>query len=169
MFDSFWSTLDWVLGLRAEELTALQMVFRAALVYPIGILFIRVGDKRFIGKFTAFDVIMGILIGSILGRAITGSSPFFPTLAAAFALVLLHYGFASLSYHQDWFGNWVKGKSRTLVVDGEIQWKSMQRSNISERDLRGALREQSGIEDIAQVKLAKLERSGNISIVTMRD
>lgn len=165
MFEEIVSGLSWVLGLDVNDLNVWQMAARAVVAYPVGIAFVRLGEKRFIGKFTAFDVIMGIVIGSILARAITGGSPFFPSLAAGLVLVLLHYLFAMLSYNVEWFGEFVKGSGRTLVVDGEIQWQAMQKSHISERDLMGALRENGGVDDIAQVRLARLERSGNISVV----
>lgn len=165
MFEEIMSVLSSVLGLDANDLNVWQMAARAIVAYPVGIAFVRLGEKRFIGKFTAFDVIMGIVIGSILARAITGGSPFFPSLAVGLVLVSLHYLFAMLSYNVEWFGEFVKGSGRTLVVDGEIQWQAMQKSHISERDLMGALRENGGVDDITQVRLARLERSGNISVV----
>jgi len=165
VIDSAWAGLNWALGLDAERLSVSQMALRATVVYPIGIAFVRAADKRFIGKFSAFDVILGVMIGSILSRAITGNSPFLPTLAAALALLFLHYLFAALSFHLDWFGNLVKGHTRTLVMDGMIQWDAMRQSHISERDLMGALRENGGTEDLSEVRLARLERSGNISVI----
>src|SRR5687768_58522 len=102
MVDGAWAVLNWALGLDAERLSVWQMALRAALVYPIGIAFVRLGDRRFIGKFGAFDVIVGVMIGSILSRAVTGNSPFLPTLAAALALVLMHALFAALSLRLAW-------------------------------------------------------------------
>ena len=64
---------SWALGLDAEELTAWQMGLRAMIVYIIGVVLIRLGEKRFIGKFSAFDVIVAIMIGSVLSRAIRGA------------------------------------------------------------------------------------------------
>ena len=145
------------------------MAARAIVAYPVGIAFVRLGEKRFIGKITAFDVIMGIVIGSILARAITGGAPFFASLGVGLVLVMLHYVFAYLSYHVEWFGEIVKGSGRTLVVDGEIQWKAMCKSHVSERDLMSAVRENGGVEKIDQVKLARMERSGNISVVVRSD
>lgn len=167
MFDEIVEGIKWVLGLDANELNVFQMAARAVLAYPVGIAFVRFGEKRFIGKITAFDVIMGIVIGSILARAITGGALFFASLGAGLVLVTLHYLFAVLSYHLDWFGGIVKGSGRTLVEDGVIQWGAMRKSHISERDLMGALRENGGIDKIDQVKLARMERSGNISVVAV--
>jgi uncharacterized membrane protein YcaP (DUF421 family) len=165
MFDSLISTLDSLFGLDGSDLSMFQMVARAIVVYPLGVAFVRLGEKRFIGKFTAFDVIMGIMIGSILARAVTGGSPFIPSLAAGLMLVFLHALFAALSFHFEAFGDIVKGSGRTLVRDGRIRWKAMRKSHISERDLMGAVRESGGLEDLHRVRLARLERSGNISVV----
>lgn len=165
MLEQIGFVLTTVLGLDDNDLTVWQMAARAIVAYPVGIAFVRIGKKRFMGDFTAFDVIMGIIIGSILARAITGNSPFFESLGAGLVLVLLHYLLALLSYNVEWVGGVVKGSGSTLVLDGEIQWEAMRTSHISERDLMGALREKGGVDGLEQVKLARLERSGNISVV----
>lgn len=160
--ESIWTTATFALGLDAEELNVWQMSLRAVIVYVLGVVLIRLGDKRFIGKFSAFDVLMAIMIGSVLSRAITNPDAFFPKLGAAGVLVAMHSGFAALAYYTDWFGSLVKGNSRKLVIDGEIQWDAMKRAYISEKDLKGALRENAGVNDVSEVKEARLERSGNI-------
>ncbi|WP_376690614.1 DUF421 domain-containing protein [Wenzhouxiangella sp. EGI_FJ10409] len=165
MIDEIVEGIKWILGLDANDLNVYQMAARAVLAYPVGIAFVRLGEKRFIGKITAFDVIMGIVIGSILARAITGGAPFLASLGAGLVLVTLHYLFAVLSYHVDWFGGIVKGSGRTLVEDGKVLWEAMRKSHISERDLMSAVRENGGIDRLDNVKLARMERSGNISVV----
>lgn len=87
---------------------------------------------------------MGIMLGSILSRAITTAGGFLATLAAALVLIGMHYTFAALAYHFGWFGDLVKGDARTLVIDGQIQWDAMRRGHISEKDLKSALRENAG-------------------------
>lgn len=167
--ESVWSAAAGALGLDQDSLSVGQMALRATIVYIAGLVLVRLGEKRFIGKFSAFDVIMGIMIGSILSRAITTADGFFAILAAAFMLILMHYAFAALAYHSDRFGDLVKGQSRTLVEDGEIKWDGMRGGHISEKDLRSALRENAGTDDVARVKRALLERSGNISAILVDD
>ncbi len=45
-------------------------MFAAALVM------VRSGDKRFFARKSAFDVILGFMLASVLSRAINGSAPF---------------------------------------------------------------------------------------------
>jgi uncharacterized membrane protein YcaP (DUF421 family) len=150
-------------------LTVWHMATRAVIVYIIALALVRLGEKRFIGKFAAFDVILGFMLGSILSRAVTGSSEFLPTLAAALVLVLLHYAGAVVAFRSDWFGTLVKGHDRTLVENGVIDWSAMRRSHISRQDLLGALRENGRVNDPADVALARLERSGNTSVIRKRE
>jgi uncharacterized membrane protein YcaP (DUF421 family) len=154
-----------ILGLDAEELNVWHMAVRAVVVYISALLMVRIGEKRFLGKNTAFDVILGIIFGSVVSRAITGSSEFFPTLGAGLVLVVLHWLFAVLSFYSDWFGTWVKGSHRLLVENGHIQWDAMRKSHISEKDLMSALRSQANVASLEEVKEARLERSGDISVI----
>lgn len=154
-----------ILGLGADELTVWNMAIRAVVVYVSALLMVRIGEKRFLGKNTAFDVILGIIFGSVVSRAITGSSEFFATLGAGLVLVLLHWLFSTLSFHSDWFGTLVKGSPRVLVENGDIQWDAMRKSHISKQDLMSALRSQANIAKLGEVKEARLERSGDISVL----
>lgn len=153
------------LGLEGKHLTALQMALRAVVVFVLSIVMLKIGDKRFMGKSTALDVFLGIVFGSTVSRAITGNAPFGPTLAAGFALVLLHWLFAAIAFRSHAFGKLVKGDKRLLVLGGEIQWGAMRKSHVTTQDLEEALRREGEEPDISRVKEAHLERNGDISIL----
>lgn len=157
-----------ILGLDQNSLSWWQMMFRTAIVYVAAIAMVRVGEKRFLGKNTAFDVILGIVLGSVVSRAITGGSPFGPIIVAGFTLVALHWTFAFLSFRFDRFGTLIKGSSRTLVEDGEIRWDEMQSSHVSREDLLGALRRNGPVEGPEKVREARLERNGDVSVLRMQ-
>ena len=157
------------LGLDSNSLSLYQMGVRALVVDLIAIFIVRLADKRFFGKHTALDVILGFMLGSILSRAITGNSPFFPTLCAALVLVGVHWAFAAFAYHWSRFGTLVKGSERQLVRDGQVQWDQMRAGQISRQDLLGAVRAGAGSDDLDQVESAYLERSGDISIIKRKD
>jgi uncharacterized membrane protein YcaP (DUF421 family) len=157
--------LEQLLGLGAESLNWYQVSIRAFVIYIAALVMVRVGEKRFIGKNTAFDVILGIILGSVVSRAINSSATFFLTILAGFVLVGLHWLFAAISFRSDWFGNLIKGTKRQLVKEGEIHWRQMEKGNISREDLMSAVRAESNREDLEGVLKAYLERSGNISII----
>jgi uncharacterized membrane protein YcaP (DUF421 family) len=149
----------------AESLTIWQTVVRATLIYVGGVLLVRVGDRRFLGKNAAFDVIFGVILGSVLGRAIAPSISIIGALVAGVVLVGLHWAFAVAAFHLDWFGRLIKGDSHLLVEDGAIRWNAMRRHHISEKDLVCALRSNAAMIDEHRVRLAYLERSGDVSVI----
>ena len=154
-------------GEQAEELNALQMAARAAVVYVTVVVIVRLAKKRFMGRGSAFDVILAIILGSVVSRAITGNDPLLPALAAAAMLVALHWAFSLLALHWHRFGVAVKGRPRLLVRAGALLDRDMRKEHMTERDLDEALREH-GIVDRAQVEEARLERNGEVSVIRAR-
>jgi uncharacterized membrane protein YcaP (DUF421 family) len=160
---------DWLqialgLGVEGNELSALQMGARAIVVYAVTLIIVRLGKKRFMGRATAFDVIMGVVLGSVVSRAITGNSPLVPTLAAAAVLVFMHWGLSYLAMSGHVFGGLIKGQARILVRDGQIEWEHMRDEHMTEHDLWEDLRGK-GISKLSQIAEARLERSGELSVI----
>jgi uncharacterized membrane protein YcaP (DUF421 family) len=164
--DSFEEALRWTLGLslQGEEIKVMQMALRAVVVYAITVMIVRLGKKRFMGRATAFDVILGIMLGSIVSRAITGNAPFFGALAAGTVLLLMHWLISAIALRFHGFGWAVKGGSVVLVRNGEFDWDMMRKTHITEHDLWEDLRSK-GVSDITQVAEARLERSGELSVI----
>lgn len=156
------------LGLDGKELGLGQMALRAAVVYVATVAMVRLGKKRFMGKATAFDVILGIMLGSIVSRAITGNAPFVPTLGAAAVLLALHAAFSAIGCRFHGFGKMVKGGARLLVRDGTVDWAAMRRAHLTQGDLDEDLR-RHGMTDVSGVAEARLERNGDISVITAKD
>lgn len=165
--DNLWDGLSWALGIGMDPKTfnTLQVSLRAIVIYLGGLAILRIGENRFLGKFTAFDIILGFVLGGILSRAINGSGPLFPTLIATTLLVSLHFILAKTAFHSHRFGEAVKGTPEVLVRDGEVVWEGMRRKSLSERDLEEALRLKASLENCEQVKEARFERNGDISFI----
>jgi uncharacterized membrane protein YcaP (DUF421 family) len=164
--------LETALGLSQKELIWWQMCIRAALVFLISLGYIRIANKRIFGKFSAFDIVLGVMYGSVMSRAITGNAPFFATLAAGLSLILLHRLLAFLSLrvkHGSPLSNFIKGQPIPLVLNGNILKDALQKHSITERDLQEALRSNGGPVDLAKIETAYLERSGDISLIMKKE
>src|SRR3712207_2674847 len=122
MLETFKEQIDAFLGYTRDigDVNALQMALRTVLIYAVTLVIIRLGSKRFLSEATAFDVIVGIMLGSVMSRAINSSAPLFPTLGAGVVLIGLHWLFAIVAFRTDWFGFVVKGKPVLLIKDGQI-------------------------------------------------
>ena len=165
--ESLWNIPDALLGLsavKAEELSTLQVCLRALVVYLVLIGYVRFAKKRFLSEATGFDAILVIVIGSVASRAISGTAPFIPSLAGTFVLVLVHWVISYITQNSALLGYIVKGEDTVLIRNGKIDREALAASHMSEDDLEEDLR-QEGIETPTQVKMARLERSGRISVI----
>jgi uncharacterized membrane protein YcaP (DUF421 family) len=152
------------LGLESRDITVLQMALRAAVVYVVTVVIVRLGKKRFMGRATAFDVILGIMLGSVVSRAITGNAPLGPALAAAAVLVAMHWLFSAVALHWHGFGQAIKGEPRLLIEKGKVDERAMRKAHMSDKDLWEDLRGKavSRLEEVAE---GRLERNGGLSVI----
>lgn len=67
---------------------------------------------------SAFDVVFSITPGAVLGSSIVGEAPFFPGLAAATLLALLHHGIGKLSARSKLADKLTEGDSVILYEVG---------------------------------------------------
>src|SRR5262249_1832292 len=114
---------------------------------------------------SAFDVILGLVLASMLSRAINGSAPFWPTLVGGFVLVYLHRLIAFLSFHSEWIEALVKGEAKTLVDHGQRKRDIMRVHKISDKDLLEEVRLNGNKASLEEVEQATLERNGQVSVV----
>jgi uncharacterized membrane protein YcaP (DUF421 family) len=171
MYEAILSFLDRLLGLSREalELEARQMIWRAVVVFSFAIFLARVAGRRMLAHNAGFDIVLLVILGSVLSRAINGQAAFFPTLAASAGLVALHYVVATLSFNFHWFSQFVKGRAQTLVRDGKVDREQMRRAKFTDDDLDENLRLNGGVDSTDHVAEARLERNGSISVVKVRD
>src|ERR1043166_4247793 len=130
------SLLKWAdsllgLGLEPKSLTFLQIALRGIIVFLVALTMVRLGDKRFLSRKTAFDAILGFILASMLARAVNGSSAFWPTLGGGFVLVMLHRLIAYLSRRWHAFGALVKGSSDLVIRDGKVIQSGLARNDLS--------------------------------------
>ena len=163
------TALERTLGPHASpgDLTTGQIILRAVFVFFVWLLIVRLADRRLLGKYSAFDLVLAVMLGSVLSRAINGSAPLWGTLAAAAALVALHWVLTFLSFYWHGFGHLIKGLPRTLIVDGKVDEAELRRNFITRHDLDEMLRLQGRITDPSRAAVATLERNGQISAIPM--
>jgi uncharacterized membrane protein YcaP (DUF421 family) len=159
--------LDHCLGITPDGagLTFFQMSFRAVLVLLWGIILVRIGDRRLLGRNSGFDMLLMVVVGSVLGRAIIGQGAFLPELGACGVMVLLHHLLAVVACHSDAVSRLLKGRPLLLVRNGAIDRQAMRRGRITPDDLEENLRLNGNVCAAAEAREARLERNGSISVV----
>jgi uncharacterized membrane protein YcaP (DUF421 family) len=165
--NTFSQLLQTLLGISVppKDLTFLQVSIRGIVVFIAALIMVRLSSKRSLAEKTAFDAVLVVIIGSMLARVINGSEAFFPTLGTGFVLVLLHRFFGIAAYYSHAFGFLVKGTPAVLVQNGRLERKNMFWNHISKHDLEEDMRLDAKTEDLAKIRTARLERSGDISFI----
>jgi uncharacterized membrane protein YcaP (DUF421 family) len=165
--NAFWNFFDMLLGLGAEprDLTFLQISLRAIIVFLVTLITMRLGHKRSLSRKTPFDAVLLVILAAVLSRAINGSAAFFATLGGGVVLVLLHRLFARFAFYSHRFGILVKGQPDIIVRDGECDFPMMRHNHVSMHDLEEDMRLGAHIDDLSKIRLARVERSGDISFI----
>ena len=165
--NAFWNSLETFLGLGVEpkDLTFVQISGRGIIVFLATLIMVRLGHKRPLAQKTPFDAILLVILASVLSRAINGSAAFFSTLGGGLVLVLLHRLFAYLAFYSHGFGILVKGEPDVIVRDGECDLPVMRRNHVSTHDLDEDMRLSVRTDDLSSIRVARVERSGDISFI----
>ena len=153
------------LDIDPKDLTFLQISLRGVVVFIATLIIMRLGHKRSLARKTPFDAVLLVILASVLSRAVNGSAAFFSTLGGGLVLVLLHRVLALIAYHSHTFGILIKGRPERIVENGHLLRGTMRRNHISKHDLEEDMRLSTETEDIERVRVARVERSGDISFI----
>jgi len=153
------------LGFEAKDLTFIQISLRAIIAFLATLIMVRLGQKRSLARKSAFDAILLVILASFLARSINGTAPLFATIGAGFVIVLLNRLLALIAFHSHWFGILIKGRTEIIVENGNLFLSTMYRNHISKHDLEEDLRLAAQFEDLSNIRVARVERSGDISFI----
>ena len=158
---SDWWTITWgdVVG----------VVVSLVVVYLGIIALARMTGLRSFSKMSASDFAMTVAVGSLFASAISNPSP-----TVSIALLALAGLFGG-----QWLLAFARRRSRRarqaldndpicLMLDGEILHENLDRSNVSEADIRAKLRE-ANVLDRRQVRAVVLETTGDVSVLHTSD
>lgn len=161
--------MDWISALIGEgdDLLWWQMSLRAVLILVFGLLLIRLLGRRAFGKQNPLDIVVAIVIGSNLSRALTGNAPFFPTLTASAVLLGVFCLLEEIAARWHFLSRLLKGDPVALMRDRNLDRRAMERWGVTEGDIEEAAR-QSGKPGLDALDDALLERSGKISTISRR-
>jgi uncharacterized membrane protein YcaP (DUF421 family) len=153
------------IGVEPRNYTVLQVCMRTLIIFFASLIMIRIADRRFLAQKTGFDAVVALVLASTLSRAINGSAGLAPTIIGALIIILLHRLLAKLAFHSLIVCRTLKGDSDPVIVNGQVIEKNLAKYDLTVDDLREDIRLQGHPEDFTKVREARIERSGEISIV----
>lgn len=144
----------------------LDITLRTAAIYLFMVIALRVFGKKELSQLNTTDVILILLISNSVQNAMVGNnSSLYGGLVAATVLFSINFILKKLMFKYQKFNKLISEKPEVLIHNGNLEFKTLSRLNITSEELREAMREH-GIEHFKDVKLSMLEIDGNISIIT---
>lgn len=144
----------------------MESVIRGLIVYVFVLVVFRISGKRTLSEATAFDLILLLIISETTQQAMVDNDH--SMVNAAILILTLVGADIFLSLVKQWFPATdpiLDGTAVVLMRDGKLLQDRLNRERVDANDILESARLQLGLENLDQVKLAILERSGRISVV----
>lgn len=137
---------------------------RAVAVYVLMLLVVRALGKRTVGNFSAFDLLVALMLGEVVDEIIYGDVRFIQGSVAIAVIGALAYGDSWLAYSSKRWNAALEGNPTVVVRNGAFDHKGMRAERMNEPEVLAHLRSQ-GIHDMREVKLAIVEQDGSVSVL----
>ena len=155
--------LDHIFGAK-DPILWWQEVARAMLILTYALVAMRLVGRRLIGRWSALDFAVSIIIGSNLSRALTGNAPLWGTLAATTVVLLLHSLLAHGAARSRLLSRLVEGGPIELMKGARLDVARCKRAAISKADINEALRS-AGLESAEGARQIMFEPSGELVVL----
>ncbi len=142
-----------------------EKIARTLAVYTFLLLGLRFAGKRELGQLNAFDLVMLLLLTSALQNAIIGNDTSLTGgLIGGTTLLVFNYLVVRVLYRHRKLDRLLEGDADTLIVNGKLLERRLEKELITRDELEAAARRQ-GIPSLAHVKTARLEVGGALTFV----
>jgi len=143
----------------------LEPVVRGTIMYLALFIILRLAPTRQVGQLGTSDILVIVLIADVSQNAFAADMK---SITEGLMLVITIMAWDWLIDWAAWrvpaLGSLLEHPPVTLVRDGRILWRNLRREKMSREELISHMRE-SGTDDPAAVKLARIEPDGHVSVV----
>jgi uncharacterized membrane protein YcaP (DUF421 family) len=147
-----------------ETLTAMEWTLRSVVAFFFLLIVTRVLGQRAISQLRPLDFLMALVIGNIIAHPLSDEGlGLRGSVISTIVLVILYLLGIFMILKWPWFRRLINPKPITIVQDGEILTKGLNKARISVDILLEELREEK-VEDVKKVALAIWEADGKISV-----
>ena len=142
-----------------------ELFARGSLIYWFLFCLFRFLLRRDSGSVGLADILVIVLIADAAQNGMSGE---YKSVEEAMVLVGTIAGWSYLidwmSFRYSWFSRFAEPRAVLLVRHGCVLRRNLQREMITEEELRSKMRQQ-GVEHLKDVKQARLESDGHISVI----
>jgi uncharacterized membrane protein YcaP (DUF421 family) len=144
----------------------MESFVRGLVVYLFLLLVFRIAGKRTLSEATAFDLVLLLIISETTQQAMVDNDHSMTNGALLIlTLVGIDIVLSLAKQRMPFLDPILDGTAVILLRDGKVLDDRLNRERVDRKDILEAARLQLGLENLDQIKLAVLERSGKISVV----
>lgn len=153
--------MNWLTGQAGD---VWMVAAKAALIYVVAVIALRVAQRRTLSQWTAIDFAASVAVGAIVGRTALASNQSFLYGVVALVTLLVCHSIAMFGRYNRALAKLVDHRVRVIVENGELRRRQMRICGLTENDVEARLR-QLGVRDLADVKYVLYETKGELTIV----
>jgi uncharacterized membrane protein YcaP (DUF421 family) len=137
---------------------------RGVLVYIVMLIVIRLLGKRTVGNFSAFDLLVALMLGEVVDEIIYGDVSLAQGFTAIGVIALCKYFTAWLTCRSHVLNRILEGTPTEVVRHGEFVREGLRAEVMNELEVLAALR-LNDVADMREVKSAFMEVDGQLSVI----
>jgi uncharacterized membrane protein YcaP (DUF421 family) len=147
----------------------MDIVFRAAFVFALLYVLMRVIGRRELSTLEPFDLILLVVLGDLVQQGVTQDDYSVTGIMLAIGTIaLLQLGVSFANYKFPKLRPLLDGEPIIVVQDGKPIEGNMKRERVTLEDITGAARQES-IAHISEIQWAVLETNGKMSFIKKPD
>jgi len=145
-------------------LPILEKLARPVVIYLVLVVLLRVFGKRELAQLNPFDLVVLLSLSNTVQNAIIGDdNSVTGGIIGAFGLLAINWLVVRVLFRSQRLTRALEGRSTTLIRNGQIDLKAMNREMLSREELLSVVHRQ-GFEDFHQVRSCQLEPNGTFYI-----
>ena len=150
--------------LLVPDLPVVELAVRAAVVFLVVVLLLRLSGKRQVGQLGLTEFVVVLLISNAVQNAMNGGDNSLSAgLVLAVVLVAMGVLVSVVTFRNTRLGTLFEGRPVVLVRNGHVIRSAMDRERLTDTDLKVLLRKH-GTHDFAAIDDVMLEADGSLSV-----
>ena len=137
---------------------------KAALMYVVAVLGLRVGQRRTLAQWTAIDFAAAVAVGAIVGRTAVAPGQSSAVGTVALATILAAHWVVMVGRFNPRIAKLVDHRVRVLVEHGRLRHDQLRICGLTENDVLAKLR-QLGVRSLDELRYVLYETKGDLTVV----
>jgi uncharacterized membrane protein YcaP (DUF421 family) len=146
-----------------------ELVIRALVVFSFILIALRLTGKRQIGQMAPFDLVLLLVLSNAVQNSMNaGDNSLVGGLISAATLLGLDYVLGWAAFKNKRISKVIEGHPEVLVHRGKVMHQVLRKEQMTLADLEEGLRKE-GVASPAEVEIAILENTGQISVIKKKE